>query len=351
MPTLDDLDTPFVAVDLDRVDANVATLQALCDEHGLDNRPHVKTHKLPLLAHKQIQAGAVGITAQKLSEAEVMILAGIDDVLITFNLIGTAKAQHLARLLGMAKIAVTVDHPLAVATVAEAAALAQTDVRVLVEFESIKKRQGVISPDAALVLARQIESAPFLHFGGLMTYPSSPASSAWIARARDRFEREGIPIRTVSGGGTPTMHGMGTVEGLTEYRAGTSIYHDRKTVADGAATLDECALHVHATVVSSPFAGQVVLDTGSKSLTSDLATPLPGYGLLVEYPDAVIATLSEEHGAVDVTACAVAPTVGERVRIVPNHVCPVSNLFDEVVLHRGGRVEAFAPVAARGTVR
>jgi D-serine deaminase-like pyridoxal phosphate-dependent protein len=140
------------------------------------------------------------------------------------------------------------------------------------------------------------------------------------------------------------------VGGITEYRAGTNVYHDRKTVWQGSGTLDDCALHVHATVVSMPTPDRGVLDTGSKMLTSDLvpAESGEGYGLILEYPDAVIRELSEEHGVVDWSACAQRPSIGERVRILPNHVCPVSNLVDEVVLHRGGVVEAVVPVAARG---
>jgi len=350
---IDDLETPMVAVDLGRVDRNIAALQAYCDEHGLANRPHIKTHKLPFVAHRQLAAGASGITVQKLGEAEVMIAAGIDDLLITYNVVGSAKAERLARIARMAKIQVGVDNRVALETVATAADRAQRDIGVLIEFESTKRRQGVHDPAEALALARLVEDSPFLRFRGLMTYPSSPASADWIARAQGLFDDAGIAIETVSGGGTPSMWEAHEIAGLTEYRAGTYVYHDRKTVGAGVATFDDCALHVHATVVSAPSEDRVVIDAGSKSLTSDTVPPDvgSGYGRILEHSEAVIAELSEEHGVVDVSACERRPSIGDRVRIVPNHVCPVSNLFDEVHLHRDGVFEAVVPVAARGKVR
>lgn len=350
---IEGLETPLVAVDLDRVDRNITALQAYCDEQGLANRPHIKTHKLPFVAHRQLAAGAAGITVQKLGEAEVMVAAGIHDLLITYNLVGSAKAERLARIARLATVQVGLDNRVALDTVAAAAARAQREIGVLIEFESVKRRQGVHDPYEALALARHVRDSEYLRFRGLMTYPSSAESSEWIDRARHLFDDAGISIETVSGGGTPSMWTAHEIRGLTEYRAGTYVYHDRKTVSSGVATLDDCALHVHATVVSAPSEDRVVIDAGSKSLTSD---PVPpdvghGHGLMLEHPEAVIAQLSEEHGVVDVSACARRPSIGDRVRIVPNHVCPVSNLFDEVHLHSGGVLEAVIPVAARGKVR
>ncbi|MFO7546426.1 MAG: alanine racemase [Trueperaceae bacterium] len=348
-----ELETPMVAIDLDRVDRNIAALQSYCERHGLANRPHIKTHKLPMIAHRQLAAGAAGITVQKLGEAEVMVAAGIDDILITFDLIGVVKAERLARIARLATVQVALDNEVALDTVASAAARAQREIGVLIEFESTKQRQGVHDPATALALARRAESSGHLRFRGLMTYPSSPYSVAWIASARELFQANGIEIEKVSGGGTPEMWKAHEIAGLTEYRAGTYVYHDRRTVGSGVASLDDCALHVHATVVSAPSEHRVVIDAGSKSLTSDLVPGEigEGHGLILEHPEAVIVQLSEEHGVVDVSACSTRPAIGDRVRIVPNHVCPVSNLFDEVHLHRDGILEAVLPVAARGKVR
>ncbi|MEX2534790.1 MAG: alanine racemase [Trueperaceae bacterium] len=347
---LEDLDTPLVAVDLERVERNIAKLQAYCDEHGLANRPHIKTHKLPLIAHKQLAAGASGITVQTIGEAEVMVAAGIEDILVTYNVIGEQKAVRLARIARSARLRVGVDNEVALATVGRAASLAERPIGVLIEFESGKKRQGVERPQDALELASKVGTFDGLRFLGVMTYPSSPEVAGWVAEARPLFESAGIPLEVVSAGGTPQMWRAHETDGITEYRAGTYVYHDRKSVAGGTASLDECALHVHVTLVSKATSDRGVIDAGSKMLTSDTVPPSMGmgYGLILEYPDAVISELSEEHGVVDFSACRERPSIGERLRVLPNHVCPVSNLVDSVVLHRGGEVEMELEVAARG---
>lgn len=347
---IDQVDTPAVIVDLDRVERNIEKWQTYCDEHGLANRPHIKTHKLPLIAHKQLRAGARGITVQTLGEAEVMAAAGITDLFLTYNVIGEQKAQRLARLARSATLRVGIDNEVALATVARAAAVAGRPIGVLIEFESGKNRQGVLTPEEALDLAAKAAAQEHLEFLGLMTYPSSASVAAWLARARALFTAAGPDIAVVSAGGTPGMWQAHEIEGLTEYRVGTYAYHDRKSVALGSADLDECALHVHVTLISMATPDRGVIDAGSKVLTSD-TIPVEvgsGYGLILEYPEAIIAALSEEHGVVNFSACRERPAIGDRLRVLPNHVCPVSNLVDEVVLHRNGQIEAVLPVAARG---
>lgn len=348
--TLRAIDTPAVVIDLDRVESNITKLQAYLDAHGIKNRPHIKTHKLPFLAHLQLRAGAVGITVQTLGEAEVMAASGIRDLLLTYNVIGEAKAVRLAGVARLVEnLAVAVDNDVALQTVQRAAELAQRRIGVLVEFESGKRRQGVLTPDAALELALKAQS-DHVEFQGLLTYPCGPETASFVREARSRFRASGTTLSTVSAGGTPNMWRAHEVEGITEYRAGTSIYHDRRSIAQGSATFDECALHVHVTVISTPEPGRAVIDAGSKMLTSEAlpSTLGRGYGHIVELPDALISDLSEEHGVLDLSACRDSPKVGDRLRIVPNHVCPVSNLVDEVVLHRDGLVQARLPVAARG---
>jgi D-serine deaminase-like pyridoxal phosphate-dependent protein len=350
---IDELETPVPVIDLDRVEANLRALQEYCDQHGLKLRPHIKTHKLPALAHQQVALGAVGITCQKLGEAEVMADAGLDDILISYPLLGAIKAHRLAALAKRVRIRVAIDNPLALATVAEAAREAGTPIGVLVEFDSGGKRTGVVSVDEALALATTIRDTAGLRFDGLMTYPSTAATAEFVAAAKPRFAAAGIEIAVVSGGGTPKAWQAHEIAGLTEVRVGTYIYHDRATVGVGAATLDNCALHVHATVISRPTETRAVIDAGSKSLSSDRVDPSigEGYGLILEYPDAVIERLNEEHGVIDLTRCAGKPVIGERVRIVPNHVCVVTNLHDEVVTSRRGEVVATWPIPARGKTR
>lgn len=347
---IEDLETPVPVIDLDRVERNLRKMQAYCDQHGLRLRPHIKTHKLPHLAHQQVALGACGITCQKLGEAEVMADAGLDDILISYPLIGPAKALRLAALARRITMRVAIDNPLAFETAARAATAAGAPIGVLVEFDSGYKRTGVATVDEALALAMQVRDAAGLRFDGLMTYPSNAASADFVAQARLRFAAEGIAITVVSGGGTPTAWHAHEIAGLTEYRVGTYIYHDRATVGAGAATLDECALHLHATVVSRPAPDRAIIDAGTKSLSSDLVAPEVGvgYGLLLDYPDAVIQRLNEEHGVIDLSASARRPALGERLRILPNHVCVVSNLHDAVVATRDGDVVENWVVAARG---
>jgi D-serine deaminase-like pyridoxal phosphate-dependent protein len=350
---IEDLDTPVPVIDLDRVERNLQKMQAYCDQHGLRLRPHIKTHKLPQLAHRQVALGACGITCQKLGEAEVMADAGLDDILISYPLIGPAKAMRLAALARRIRMQVAIDNPLALETATRAATAAGAEIGVLVEFDSGYKRTGVATVEEALALAMRVRDAAGLRFDGLMTYPSNAATAGFVAEARVRFAAEGIAIAVVSGGGTPTAWHAHEIAGLTEYRVGTYIYHDRATVGAGVATLEECALHLHATVVSRPAPDRAIIDAGSKSLSSDRVRPEDGagYGLLVDYPDAVIERLNEEHGTIDLSASARKPALGERLRILPNHVCVVSNLHDAVVATRNGEVVENWPVAARGRTR
>ena len=212
------------------------------------------------------------------------------------------------------------------------------------------RRCGVQSPDQAADLARLIARSPGLKFGGLMTYPNSAGMDAFVRRTQELLAADGIPVERVSGGGTPCMWEAHTVATLTEHRAGTYVYGDRYIVHSGAMRLEDCALTVIATVVSRPTPERGVLDAGSKTLSSDLLGQ-EGYGLLLEYPEARLYSLSEEHGCVDFSNCARRPEVGQRVTVLPNHACVVSNLFNEVVGVRGGAVEVVWPVACRGALQ
>jgi D-serine deaminase-like pyridoxal phosphate-dependent protein len=348
---ISELDTPVLTADLDAVERNIAGMQAYCDEHGLALRPHIKTHKLPKLARLQLAAGARGITCQKLGEAEVMADAGIDDILISFPLVGEAKAERLAALARRIKVSVVGDSA-AVAT-GLSAVLARNGLEIdfLVECDTGNERTGVQSPADAAELALLVASLDGLRFGGLMTYPTPPESGPWLGAARELIEREGLTVERISSGGTPTAWQTHTVGEVTELRPGTYVYGDRACIANGSVPLEDCALRVIATVVSRPTPGRAILDAGSKTLTSDLAIGATGHGFLVEHPDAEVTKLNEEHGMVDVRRCAQPPQVGDRVTIVPNHACTVANLHDEVVLHRGGEIVETLRTVARGLVR
>jgi D-serine deaminase-like pyridoxal phosphate-dependent protein len=353
MPSLDTADTPAVLIDDAVVEANLARAQAHADRHRLGWRPHIKTHKLPHYARRQLALGARGITCQKLGEAEVMADAGIGDIFISYNILGAAKLDRLAALQRrMDRLAVAADNPETVAGYAARFTDAGLPLEVVVECDTGAGRCGVADAEAALALARAIDAAPGLTFAGLMTYPPRGgigAVSAFFGAAQERLEAAGLPPARLSSGGTPDLWQAGEARPVTEHRAGTYIYNDRMMVAFGHCGLQDCALSVLATVVSRPAADRAILDAGSKALAADLS-PAPGMGHIREYPEAVITTLNEEHGIVDLSACDRRPKVGERVRIVPNHVCVVSNLFDAVHILRDGMIVETLPVAARGKV-
>ncbi|HJU48904.1 MAG TPA: alanine racemase [Gaiellaceae bacterium] len=337
--------------DLDRVERNITGLQAYCDQHGLALRPHVKTHKLPQLAAAQMRAGAAGIACQKLGEAEVMAAAGLTDILVTYPLLGDRKARRLAALATSLRMSVVADSEDVLHALSPALASAGAEVDVLIDCDTGFGRTGVQTPDAAAVLATHASELPGLRVRGLATYPTTPASGPWLREARERMERAGLEVDWVSGGGTPAARSTHEVSEVTELRAGTYVYGDRACVADGSVPQDACALHVVATVVSRPAPGRAIVDAGSKALTSDLAAGLEGYGAILEHPEARLTRLSEEHGWLDVGRCARPPAVGDVVTILPNHACAAVNLYDEIVVHRGGEVEGTWAVAARGRSR
>jgi D-serine deaminase-like pyridoxal phosphate-dependent protein len=350
--SIDSLDTPAVLIDIDKVEANLARAQGYADAHGLKLRPHIKTHKLPALARRQVELGAVGITCQKLGEAEVMAEAGLDDIFLPYNILGLAKLARLVALAAKVRLSVTADSNATVAGYSAAFAPAGFTLPVLVECDTGMGRAGVTTPEEAVALARRIDASPGLDFAGLMTYPlpgAIAAVKAWLEEAAASLAKAGLAARIVSSGGTPDIWRAHENTAATEHRPGTYIYLDRYQVAKNVGAIDDCAMTVLSTVVSRPTETRAILDAGSKALTSD-TLGMDGFGLILGYEQAKIAGLSEEHGHVDLTNAAETPAIGERVRVVPNHACVVSNLFDKVYFVSGERVVDAVPVAARGRV-
>ncbi|MEI4472241.1 alanine racemase [Frigidibacter sp. MR17.24] len=345
--------TPMPVIDEGRMAANIARAQAHMDGLGRAFRPHIKTHKLPEVARAQLAAGAVGLNCQKVTEAEVFADAGFDDILITYNVLGPVRLARLAALNArVARLAVTADGEAVVAGLAARFA-ADRPLTVLVECDTGGGRCGVQTPEAAAGLAARIAAAPGLRFGGLMTYPApggAAAVEAFVTAAQALMAAAGLGCPVVTVGGTPDFFAAGAVPSATEHRAGTYVYNDRSMIRAGHATEADCAMHLLATVVSRPTPDRAVIDAGSKALTSDLLG-FADHGLVVGYPGARITALSEEHGVVDLSAVEGArPEVGEMVRVIPNHTCVITNLYERMVFHDGARVTRVLPVAARGTV-
>lgn len=342
--------TPAVVVDLDVVERNVARIQKMCDEVGVANRPHVKTHKSPVLARLQVEAGAQGITCQKLGEAEVMAEAGLDDILISYNILGEHKLGRLGRLLAGTRVTVAADNPVVVEGLPRAAEIAGRALPVVVEVDTGRKRAGVATVAEAVALARDIAARPGLAFAGFMLYPPEDAiaeTQVFLDAAMRGVREAGLEPAIVSSGGTPNLANLGRINGATEHRPGTYVFNDRMMLACGMARLEDCALTVYATVVSRAEPERGILDAGSKTLTADTGG-LDGHGFVLEHPRARIHKFSEEHGFLDLSACNDRPLVGEVVRVVPNHVCVVVNMVDRLVAVRGGRIVGEIDVAARG---
>ncbi|WP_119387826.1 alanine racemase [Taklimakanibacter lacteus] len=350
---IEELETPVPVIDIDVVDRNLKRWQARCDEIGIANRPHIKTHKLAALAKYQMALGAKGITVQKLGEAEVMADAGISDMLLTFNVVGAPKLRRLAELARRTGISVVADNEAVIEGLGQAGIAAGRDISVLVECDTGGKRNGVQSPEAAAGLARVVDKTRGVTYGGLMTYAAPGtrlAAKAFLTEARDLAGKAGLETAVVSTGGSPDMWSKEGLEVATEYRAGTYIYFDRSLAERGTCSYDDCALHVLATVVSRPTDERALIDAGSKTLTSDLLG-LKGYGVVTGLDKAQIYNMSEEHGFLDISGLAQKPKVGDLVQITPNHVCPVTNLFDRVVFVRGNDVLGAVKVDARGMVQ
>ena len=347
-----DYGTPCAVIDMDKVERNIARVQAACDAAGVANRPHIKTHKNPVIAAMQRDAGAKGITCQKLGEAEVMAGAGFRDILISYNIMGEEKIARLAALMDKAEITVCVDNPVSIEATADAAGRAGRPLKVLVECDTGRKRAGVETSAEAVALARAIGARNGLTFAGFLLYPPEtaiPQTQVFLDEALAGVRESGLTPSMISSGGTPNIANLGKIAGATEHRAGTYVFNDRMMMACGAATLEDCALNVVATVVSRGGLERGILDSGSKTLTSDTGG-LDGHGLILEYPQARIAKFAEEHGFLDLSACSERPNVGDVVRIVPNHVCVVVNMVDRLITTRGGEIVGEIPIAARGRI-
>ncbi len=357
---LDDLETPAAVVDVDRMHANLRRAGEYCRAHGLAWRPHAKTHKVAALAAGQVRAGAAGVTVATPREAEVMATA-VDDLLLAYPVVGRAKLDRLMALPARVRLTVGLDSLDALRGLGEAARAAGRRVGVLVEFDAGMHRVGVQSPDDAVALAREAAGMEGIEYRGVMFYPGHVRSrveeqdaalrelAATVRRVVDALANAGVPPEVVSGGSTPTFWRSHEIGGLTEVRPGTNIFNDRTTAEIGACGWDEVAYSVLATVVSTAVPGQAVVDAGSKALSrEELRAEGGGYGALLERPEVVVKAVSEEHGLLDLSATEWRPRIGERVRVVPNHVCVSVNLQEKLWGIRGDEIVAEWEVAGRG---
>jgi D-serine deaminase-like pyridoxal phosphate-dependent protein len=361
---IDQLETPAVVVDLDVLEANIARLASYAQRHGLRLRPHTKTHKTPAIAQMQVASGSHGITVAKTGEAEVMAKSGLDNILLAYPVFGENKLAKLAALALKTKITIAVDSAVTAEALSRAAQSAGSTLDLLVEIDVGMRRCGVGSPEDAETLAKRIDSLAGLRFAGLNLYPGHiwvpPAEqveplralTAKVAEVLDRLSRSGLSCEVVSGGSTPTALQSHQVAGLTEIRPGTYVFNDRNTLGVGACSLADCALRVLVTVVSTAVPGRAIVDGGSKTFSGDrlLSGTREGFGLVLEFPEILFESMSEEHGHLNTTTSAQTLRIGNRLSILPNHVCACVNMHDRLYYHRKGVVEGCWEVAGRGRV-
>lgn len=342
---LSDLDTPSVLIDIDRMERNIQRMQAHCDALGLRFRPHISTHKIPDIARLQIEAGAQGLACLTVSEAEVLVAEGYNNIQLPYNVVGAQKTARLSDLALYNTITAAADHVNVLAGLADAAKVNEISIRVLIELATDLHRSGVPF-DEVVPLAKRIEQDENLHFAGLLVYPSYPRIRPVIQAAIEALNAIGIGVDVVSGGGTGASFYADQIPELTELCAGTYVFNDLRMVVNQYATLEDCAMTVLARVVSRPTSDRVILDCGSKTLSADLLAS--GYGLIMEYPEAKVYSLNAEHAHADMSACAERPVIGETVRVIPVNAGMVTNLHDEVFGARGDQVEVAWQVTARG---
>jgi len=357
---IQDLDTPALLIDLDIMERNLRRVADYAAAHNLRLRPHTKTHKSILIARRQLGLGAAGLTVAKTGEAEVMLGAEPRDLLVAFPVIGEPKLRRLSSLAAITRITVAIDSLYGAQQLSAAAVAAGVRFGILVETDVGLGRVGV-APSDALDLSREIQKLPGLEWRGITFYPGhikdqNEAKGAELSQVigslLESFEAVGLKPEIVSGGSTPLLFHSHKVQGLNEIRPGTYVFNDLNTVAGGGCALEDCAASVLATVISHAEPGRMIVDGGSKTFSSDrLSSGGPGHGRVMEAPGAVFHKMNEEHGFIDLERAERTFQIGEKIRIIPNHVCVVVNLHEYVYGVRNGVVEEVWNVEARGKLQ
>ncbi|MDQ3923710.1 MAG: alanine racemase [Actinomycetota bacterium] len=360
--------TPYLLIDGARMERNIRGMADVARRAGVSLRPHIKTHKSPFIAKKQLEAGAVGITAAKVSEAEVMVDAGIRDVFIAYPVVTEPRVQQAIELSKRTDLTVGVDSLEGAKRLAEAAREEDVALDVRLEIDTGLRRTGVPYDDAVKV-AYQIDRLQGLNLTGIYTYRGAVLGGSktldlkaageeegkLMVSLADRIREQGVGVEDVSVGSTPTVEYVAEVEGVTEIRPGTYVFYDRMQDRLDACSIEDCAATVITSIVSRPHEDVAMIDGGSKTFATDVLPDEPpinlrGYGQVMGSPEIVLESLWEEHGRLAVSG-EHDFGVGDRVQIVPNHICSTVNLHNKVyLLNEDSTVQALE-VAARGKVR
>ncbi len=355
------LPTPALLIDERALDRNIERMAAFVASRGKGARPHGKTHKCPLIAARQIEAGAVGVCAAKVSEAAVFLNAGVEPVLITSPVTSAAKAEMIVALAGKGRVSVVVDGPMALQVLGETAR-PDAEVGVLIDIDVDMGRTGCRDPDRVLELAEAVEATPGLRYEGVQHYAGhlmhveghenrrQKSTALWerVAGIIDRLERNGFSPEVVTGGGTGTYDIDTDIGVVTDIQVGSYVFMDHEYRIIGGARGElfddfEVALTVAATAISKPLERAVTVDAGYKAFASDTVAPEP-----MHIPGARYRFAGDEHGIVIPAAGSQEPLLGEVHQFITPHCDPTVNLYDHYWVHRDGMAHSIWPVAARG---
>lgn len=360
-----DLDTPSLLIELDILERNLAEMAEISRAAGVRLRPHTKTHKSPRIARMQLDAGAAGVTVAKLGEAEVMADAGVDDILIAYPIVGEHKLFRLRALLERVRVRTTLDSLEVAKGLGRLGREMGRDLELLIEVDTGLHRMGRPPGEPTAALVREVAGVRGVRVAGLLTHaghayrctdPDDLRATAEregrdLVETAERCADDGIELREISVGSTPTARHVAQIPGVTEIRPGTYVFNDVQQMRLGVATEVDCAARVLATVVSR-VGERFVLDAGTKAFSSDGGDgpPFPGRGVVAGRRELRLDFMSEEHvvghveGHHDLR-------IGDRLEVIPLHVCSAINLFDVAYGVRGGRVEEEIPIAGRGRSR
>jgi D-serine deaminase-like pyridoxal phosphate-dependent protein len=360
---INDVETPAILVYLDILDSNLRTTAELAREANVKLRPHFKTHKSVWIAQKQMEYGASGVTVAKLGEAEMLLEAGITDILVAFPIVGQAKLKRLSVLMEKADIIASTDSMEVAEGLSHLGNSLGRTIPLYVDVNTGLNRCGKEAGEESAALVVEIAALPGVEVRGLMThgghaYGKTTSSglrevarleAEGLVKTKELLERAGISIPEISVGSTPTSKYIAEQTGVTEMRPGAYVYGDGGQLSTGIIDADEVAMRVLATVVSLPRKGTAIIDAGSKTFSCDPNAHRPGYGICEDNPEIYVSRLSEEHGILHVPD-GVNLSIGDRLSFIPNHCCTVANLHNQLYGVRDGIVEQQIIVDARGKI-
>jgi len=360
------LDTPVAIVDLDIMERNISDMADFAKKVGVNLRPHIKTHKVPEIAMKQLKSGANGITCAKLGEAEIMInYIDVGDIFIANQIVGEEKIKRLINLSEKCKISVGVDSIDVAQPISDLAVKRGIRISAIIKVDVGLQRTGVPYGEPTVDLAKKIYKMKGIELCGIYTHEGhiygatgfddvrniGIESGKMMVETADMMKKAGFDTKVISVGSTPSAKITPTVQGITESRPGTYVFNDYYEIRLGVAEEKDCALTILATVISVPSDDRAIIDAGTKSFTSDKAQAFGVYGLIKGMPDIQLVRAYEEHGVLKIDPSKTKLKVGDKVEVIPNHVCPAVNLFDELVGIKNDNVEEIWKVSARGKLK